>query len=238
MNSKDIDFENLPVYVIHVLGNDERYDFIKNQSEKLGSKNINIVGAVTPETIKDFSIFSKYSDLSVLSDVRDQRNACCTLSHRLVHETAKKNGDEYFLILEDDFKILDSFDGWKLKAKEKSFDFDIMPMGGYSGWYNDSVWYENTDDEEIQIVKQVTCSVANLYTKKGSNQFIEMFDKVFNIENYEAADGFHHKYVFSSVVTKSLFPLPIKTHASISQITHAHADHESYYNEYFKTRSH
>lgn len=235
MNSKDIDFETIPVYIIHVLENVERHNMIMNQFEKIGSNNINIIEAVTPNNIHTFHTLKKYSELSVLSSENDRRYICCTLSHRLIHEIAKENNDECFLILEDDFKILDSFDDWKLKVKEKSFDFDIMPVGGYHAHYDDVNWFENTNDEELHIVKQITCSVANLYTRKGSDHFIKVFDEYFEVINCEGADGFHHKYVFSSVITKSLFPLPIKTHASISQIVQVYTDHESYYNSYFNT---
>lgn len=233
MNSSNIDFDNVAVYIIHISKNKERFDLIESQREKLKTKNINVIEAVTPENICDFSLLTSYSDLSVHdTDQRAKRFLCCTLSHRITHQTAWMNGDDYYIILEDDFKILDSFEEWKSKVKEKSFEFDIMPMGGYHSYYDDSDWFHVTDDE-VKEVKQITCSVANLYTRKSTLKFISAFDTKFNVKNYDGADGFYAKYVYSILTTKTLFPLPIVTHACKSDISKSHVDHEQLYRTYF-----
>jgi GR25 family glycosyltransferase involved in LPS biosynthesis len=236
MNSKDIDFKRLPIYIIHVKGNNERNILISSQINLLGSNNTLIIAAITPENISKYSVFEKYRTFFDIPGI-SARSVCCTLSHRHVHQIAQENKQDYFLVLEDDFKILNALDKWKQKVVIKEFCFDIMPMGGYYGWYSDSAWCNKTDDEEVYIVKQLTCSVATLYTRNGSDKFIEIFDSQYCKEHF-ACDGFQANLVFSKVITKSLFPLPISTYATTSTITHTYADHESIYNEYFKTHSH
>jgi len=51
MKSSEIDFDNLPIYIIHCTNSQERRNIILSQIEKLGSKNIKIFDAITPETL-------------------------------------------------------------------------------------------------------------------------------------------------------------------------------------------
>jgi GR25 family glycosyltransferase involved in LPS biosynthesis len=229
MNSGDIDFIKLPIYIIHVKGNSERYNLISSQLSLLGSSCVEIVNAVTPENISKYPSLEKYRAFFDLPNMQRWK-VCCGLSHRLVHQMAQTQ--DYFLVLEDDFKILDDFDAWKQKLIKKNFNFDIIPMGGY--YACNDFWYTKTGDPEIGVVKQITCSVATLYTRKGSDQFIHAFDNHFSPDN-NAIDGLQAEVVFSEVITKSLFPLPISTHATVSCIHHVYLDHELYYKKYFET---
>lgn len=228
MNSANIDFDNLPIYIIHCSQNQERRSIIESQLDKLGSKNIYIFDAVTPDTLKYYKEYEKYFDMFDLPD-NDKRCVCGTISHRIIHTLAEKNNDEYFLTLEDDFKILDNFDEWKNKVKEKNFDFDILSMGGFYDEFTDE-WVTDIGDEELFGVKKVNCSVAILYTKDASNKFIELFNKKFCKKHF-AIDGFMGEFVYRSLKSRVLYPNPISVYPTVSTINLAYIDHQSFYNK-------
>jgi GR25 family glycosyltransferase involved in LPS biosynthesis len=215
MKSSDIDFDNLPIYIIHC-----------SQIEKLESKNITIFDAVTPETIHLYDEYNEYHNMFDLPE-NDKRCVCGTLSHRIIHTLAKKNNHEYFLTLEDDFKVLDHFVEWKRKVKEKNFEFDILSMGGFCDSLTDE-WITDIGDKELYGVKKVNCSVSVLYTKKASEKFIELFNKNFCKEHF-AIDGFMGVFVYRSLVSRVFYPNPISVYPSISTINLAYIDHELFY---------
>lgn len=227
MNSKDIDFENLPIYIIHCANNEERKRIILSQLEQLGSKNITIVEAVTPETINLYEDYEKYHDMFGLSAEYDRRSVCGTISHRIIHTLAEKQNQDYFLTLEDDFKVLDHFAQWKVKVKEKNFEFDILSMGGFYDEFTED-WITNLGDEELYGIKKVNCSVAIFYAKSGSKRFVELFDEHFS-KTHNAIDGLMSNFVYRAVESRSLYPNPISVYPTVSTINRAFVDHESFY---------
>ena len=227
MKSSQIDFENLPIYIIHCSSSLERKQIITSQIEKLGSNNITIFDAVTPETLQHYHEYKEYHDMFNLPD-NDKRCVCGTISHRIIHTLAKNNGYDYFLTLEDDFKVLEHFDEWKYKVKEKDFEFDILSMGGFYDEFTDD-WISDIGDEELFGVKKVNCSVAILYTKIASDKFVELFNQKFCKKHF-AIDGFMGEFVYRSLESRALYPNPISVFPTVSTINHAYIDHQTFYN--------
>ncbi len=226
MKSSQIDFDNLPIYIIHCSNSLERREIITSQIEKLGSKNVNIFDAVTPETLQQYSEYEDYYDMFNLPD-NDKRCVCGTISHRIIHTLARDSGYDYFLTLEDDFKVLDHFDEWKKKVNEKDFEFDILSMGGFYDKFSDE-WIYDLGDTELYGVNKVNCSVAILYTRNASDKFVELFNEKFCKEHF-AIDGFMGTFVYRSLNSRVLYPNPISVYPTVSTINRAYIDHETFY---------
>jgi GR25 family glycosyltransferase involved in LPS biosynthesis len=228
MRSSQIDFENLPIYIIHCSKNQERKDIVLSQLEKLGSKNINIFDAITPETLQNYSDYEQYHDMFDLPE-NDKRCVCGTISHRVIHTLAQEKNYKYFLTLEDDFKVLDHFEQWKKKVKEKDFEFDILSMGGFYDKF-DEEWITDIGDKEIYGIKKVNCSVAILYTEKASQKFVDLFNEKFCKKHF-AIDGFMGEFVYRSLKSRALYPNPISVYPTVSTINLGYIDHENFYKE-------
>lgn len=226
MKSSQIDFDSLPIYIIHCSNNLERKKIIQSQIEKLASNNVNIFNAVTPETLRDYPEYEQYYDMFDLPD-NDKRCVCGTISHRIIHTLAKDSGYDYFLTLEDDFKVLSHFDDWKQKVKQKNFEFDILSMGGFYDKF-DEEWITDIGDKEIYGIKKVNCSVAILYTEQASQKFVDLFNQKFCKKHF-AIDGFMGEFVYRSLKSRALYPNPISVYPTVSTINQAYIDHETFY---------
>ena len=226
MKSSQIDFDNLPIYIIHCANSQERRNIILSQIERLGSKNVKVFDAITPETLHLYDEYKEYHNMFDLPD-NDKRCVCGTISHRIIHTLAKESGYDYFLTLEDDFKVLDHFDDWKRQVKEKDFEFDILSMGGFYDDFNDE-WITDIGDDQLYGVKKVNCSVAVLYTQFASNKFVDLFNKEFCKKHF-AIDGFMGTFVYRSMNSRVLYPNPISVFPTVSTINHAYIDHETFY---------
>ena len=227
MKSNEIDFDFLPIYIIHCDGNDERYKLMQYEIQKNNLNNIKIINAVTPENIHLHNSLKKYYDIFDLP-YTDKRSACCAFSHYIVNEIAQTDGHEYFMILEDDFKILENFEFWKKEIKNYNFDFDLIIAGGFFDSLSNQ-WVEKVDNN-LHKINQVNCSVANIFTKETSKYFIDAFNSFYKKQCF-AADSFYHRYVYSKKKCISVLPLPISVHPTISSINLKYIDHATFYKE-------
>ena len=120
---------NLKYYWINIESSIKRREFMENQFFKLSYNNKRI-DAITPdnflEILEDKPPYFCGNDCCLLNDCNDCKfEYACICSHLKAIQEGYNNGDEYFIICEDDILIPYNIDFENL-IKNLPKDFDIF----------------------------------------------------------------------------------------------------------------
>ena len=157
-------------YWINVDESVYRYAFMKQQFDRLGIENSR-VSAVTPSDMKGLKI------LKSLDSKENDVEIAVTLSHIKAIKQGYDDGDEYFIVCEDDIYFPFTINFQKL-INELPEDFEIFQMMvlDYDGnkfinsLYKEKKFYTKFDEK-----KRLFSTGMYLISRKGANKILKLF---------------------------------------------------------------
>jgi GR25 family glycosyltransferase involved in LPS biosynthesis len=224
---------NLKYYWINIESSIKRKEFMENQFFKLSYDNKRI-DAITPdnflEILEDKPPYFCGNDCCLLNNCNDCKfEYACICSHLKAIQEGYNNGDEYFIICEDDILIPFNIDFENL-IKNLPIDFDIFQMMVLDDKANDYLYnhFINTKEIYIKFDHRLNFYSTGMYliNRKGASKIIEkMINKyslkydLRNINTLKQADFLLYLSVNTYTTT---FPLCIPNISLLSEIHPQH----------------
>jgi GR25 family glycosyltransferase involved in LPS biosynthesis len=224
---------NLKYYWINIENSIKRKEFMENQFKNLEYKNIRI-NAITPddfsEILEDKPPYFCGNNCCLLNNCNDCKfEYACICSHLKAIQEGLKNGDEYFIVCEDDILIPFEIDFEKI-IKNLPKDFDIFQMMVLDEEANNFLYNHliNTNDIYINYnpYKSFYSTGMYLITHNGASKILEKtINKIslkydfINFNMLKQADFFLYMNVNTYTST---FPLCIPNINLISEIHPQH----------------
>jgi len=175
---------NLKYYWINIEDSVKRKEFMENQLNNLGYENIRI-NAITPDDLPDIledkPPYFCGNNCCLLNNCNDCKfEFACNCSHLKAIQEGFNNGDEYFIVCEDDIFIPFEIDFENL-IKNLPQDFDIFQMMVLDEGANDFLYNHFIETNEISIkynpYKSFYSTGMYIITHNGASK---MLDKLIN----------------------------------------------------------
>jgi GR25 family glycosyltransferase involved in LPS biosynthesis len=223
-------FSNIKTYIIHIKGNEEREKFLNLEISKLRNNNIEIFDAISPDNYKQRLTLNEINYFFPLMDKINLKitEKCCSFSHVKIIQDAIKNNYDYIYILEDDFRILPSYERKINFIESNNLDFDMLYMGG---WMDKSHFTTINKENGLVRPNELCGTHAYILNKKFYKTIIDTF-----YNSPHAADAFYHRYIMTVPDYKifAYLPFSIVTYPCRSEITGYYRDLTGDFNVIFK----
>jgi|LakMenE18May11ns_1017448.scaffolds.fasta_scaffold9950494_6 hypothetical protein len=223
---------DIPTFIIHNKGCNERAKNIYEQIKKNVFKKINIFDAIVPGTLKNYKkYYNKYKsdyynyEPKNNEELYDVKNLCLMMSHLEIVKHANKKKYNNVLIFENDFNIKDPD---SIKKIFVDFNFDFLHIGGYymEDWL---IPYKSN----ISKIKECNGSFAYIVNKNFYKNYINIIENNFcNKVGLNGVDGFFARKFYETNNCFAFIPPLINTIPSQSTLREkSYTDHYSYFNK-------
>ncbi len=219
---------NLTYYWINIDESTERKDYMLQQFKDNEINNTRI-SAITPlnlaNVIEDKEPYYCGNSCCLSNNCKDCiYEYCCVCSHLNSIKSGYKNGDEYFIVCEDDIYLPFTINFDKMiNSAPKDFDIIQLMVLDHEGnkflnhLYNNEIFFTKFDD-----TKRLFSTGMYLISRKGANKILKLFTNKntgkYDLTNFKCikqADFILYLYVNTYTLT---YPLCYPTLKFISQI--------------------
>lgn len=224
---------NLKYYWINIESSIKRKEFMENQFIKLSYDNKRI-DAITPnnfiDILEDKPPYFCGNDCCLVNDCNDCKfEYACICSHLKAIQEGFNNGDEYFIVCEDDILIPFHIDFENL-IKNLPIDFDIFQMMVLNDNANDYLYNHLINTNEICVkFNHMNCFYSTgmyLITRNGAskilNKMINKYSLKYDLRNINTIKQADYLLYLSVNTYTSTFPLCIPNISLLSEIHPQH----------------